>query len=179
MSALDFLSLDGARGALSRSSMHRRLEEAGAEFAERGGWLIAVRVPGEERHATLVRDVTHLHRVREGAAGAVIEFRPPGREPIVTERWWNGGDGDLLDVSAGSAALEIAGPAATAVLRRMTELDLSDLPAVGQVAHTRAWVVRDGEESYRLVFPQEYGHYLWEVAVDAAEPLGGGPGGTP
>jgi sarcosine oxidase gamma subunit len=40
-------------------------------------------------------------------------------------------------------------------------------------------VIRDGEESYRLVFGQEFGHYLWEVAVDAAEPLGGGPGGTP
>jgi hypothetical protein len=25
------------------------------------------------------------------------------------------------------------------------------------------------------VIPQEYGHYVWEVVVDAAHPLGGGP----
>jgi len=176
---LDFLSLGAARAAVARSSLHRRLEDAGAEFAERDGWLVAVRVPGEEDHVPAIRDVTHLHRVREGAAGAVIEFRAPGREPVVVERRWNGSLDELLDVSAGTAALQIEGPGATQVLARMTELDLSELPVVGQVAHTRAWVIRDGEESYRLVFGQEFGHYLWEVAVDAAEPLGGGPGGTP
>ena len=183
MSGLDFLSLDvAAPEAVARSSMHRRLADAGAEFERRGGWEVAVRVPGEESHALRILDLTHLHRVREGAQGAVIEYRPSGREPVVTERWWNGNGEDasaVLDVSAGTAALGLEGPGATRVLRRMTELDLSELPVVGQVAHVRAWVFRDGEESYRLVFGQEHGHYLWEVAVDAAEPLGGGPGGTP
>ncbi len=179
MSALAFLSLDGADAeALARSSMERRLRDAGAEFAERDGWLVAVRVPGEEHRRLLVRDLTHLHRVREGSGGAVIEYRTRRATAVVTRLLWSG-SAELLDVSAGYAALAIEGPGAETVLRRMTELDLSDLPAVGAVAHVRAWVIVDGDDSYRLVFEQEYGHYLWEVAVDAAEPLGGGPGGTP
>ncbi len=62
-----------------------------------------------------------------------------------------------------------------AVLRRLTHLH--ELPASGDVAHVGAHVLeRDG--GYWIVFPQEYGHYLWEVAVDAAEPFGGGPVGV-
>ena len=34
---------------------------------------------------------------------------------------------------------------------------------------------RPDEDRFLIVFPQEYGHYLWEVVVDAAGPLGGGP----
>ena len=44
-----------------------------------------------------------------------------------------------------------------------------------QLAHVRALVARPDDDRYLIVFPQEYGHYLWEVVVDAAEPLGGGP----
>jgi hypothetical protein len=36
-------------------------------------------------------------------------------------------------------------------------------------------VARPGEDRFLIGFPQEYGHYLWQVVVDAAEPLGGGP----
>lgn len=180
MSALAFLSLEGAETAVvARSPMHRRLRDAGAEFAERDGWLVAVSVPGEEGRPLLVRDLTHLHRIQEASGGAVIEYRTRRATALVTRLLWNGSADDLLDVSAGYAALGIDGPGADAVLRRMSELDLSDLPAVGAVAHARAFVIADGPESYRLLFEQEYGHYLWEVAVDAAEPLGGGPGGTP
>jgi hypothetical protein len=39
----------------------------------------------------------------------------------------------------------------------------------------RSFIFRTGDESFVLFFNQEYGHYLWEVAVDAAEPLQGGP----
>ena len=155
MTDLAFLSLDRARAAgrfrpLARSPMVRHLRDAGAEFEERDGWLVAVRVPGERAHALRVRDVTHLHH-------------PPERP----------------ETHAGFAALEVAGPGATTVLRRLTELPLDELPVVGAVAHVRVWVFGEGEERYRLVFEQEYGHYLWEVVVDAAEPLGGGPAGTP
>ena len=183
MSALDFLYLDGARGAVARSSMHRRLEEAGAEFEERDGWLVAVRVPGEESRSLEVRDVTHLHRVHEGEDGVLVEFRHGDmREPSTVGFLWNGEDRPpehATDVSAGYAALQIRGPGAAKVLARMSELRLDDRPKVGAVAHVRTIVLRDDEDSYRLVFAQEYGHYFWEVAVDAAEPLGGGPGGTP
>jgi glycine cleavage system aminomethyltransferase T len=186
VTSLDFLSLDGVRAddrfrPLARSSMERHLREAGAAFAERVGWLVATHVPGQEDRRLVVRDVTHLHRVRESADGVLVEFAPgDGREPVVVGRVWAGG-GDrppeaTPDVSAGYAALHLEGPGATTLLRRLTEMPLDALPAAGAVAHVRAWVVEDGEESYRLLFAQEYGHYLWEVVVDAAEPLGGGPG---
>ena len=185
MSTLDFLSLDGAHAderfrPLARSPMERRLRDAGATFEERAGWLVATHVPGQEERRLVVRDLTHLHRVRENAEGVLVAFEPgAGREPIVVGRVWAGG-GDrppetTPDVSAGYAALQLEGPGATTVLRRLTELPLAELPAVGAVAHVRAWVIRDGEESYRLLCEQEYGHYFWEVVVDAAEPLGGGP----
>ncbi len=185
MSGFDFLSLDAALVTdrfqpLARSPMERRLREAGAEFAERDGWVVATHVPGQEAHALHVRDLTHLHRVRESSDGVLIELRAgEARAPVTVGRLWNG-DGDTppesaLDLSAGYAALQIDGPGATTLLRRLTEMPLDDLPAAGAVAHVRAWVVQDGAESYRLVFDQEYGHYLWEVVIDAAEPLGGGP----
>ena len=51
------------------------------------------------------------------------------------------------------------------MLRRLTHLH--DLPASGDVAHVGAHVLeQDG--GFWIVFPQEYGHYLWEVAIDAA-----------
>ena len=158
MSGLDFLSVEAAHAdgrfhPVARSPMDRRLREAGAEFEERGGRLVATRVPGEEEHALAIRDVTHL-------------LPPPeGTEPPETH--------------AGFAALEISGPGAGTVVRRLTEMPLDHLPAVGAVAHIRSWILREGDETYRLLFEQEYGHYLWEVVVDAAEPLGGGPKGTP
>jgi glycine cleavage system aminomethyltransferase T len=184
MTSLDFLSLDDARSddrfrPLARSSMERRLRDAGAAFAERDGWLVATHVPGEEQRGLVVRDVTHLHRVRESAEGVLVEFAPgEGREPVVVGRVWASGDRPpetTPDVSAGYAALQVEGPGAATVLRRLTEMPLDELPEVGAVAHVRAWVIADGDESYRLLFEQEYGHYVWEVVVDAAEPLGGGP----
>jgi hypothetical protein len=188
VSTLEFLSLDAVEHEsrfrpLALSSLERRLREAGAEFAERDGWLVATRVPGEERHSLAIRDVTHLHRVSEGEDGILVEFRlGEARGPSVVGFPWNGDESppeNATDLSAGYAAIQIEGPGAATVLRRMTELDLSALPKVGAVAHARACVLQDGPDSYRLVFEQEYGHYLWEVAVDAAEPLGGGPAGTP
>ena len=185
MSTLDFLSLDRVQATdrfrpLARSSMERALREAGAAFEERDGWLVATHVPGQQRRRLAVRDVTHLHRIRESAEGVLIEFsQDEGRAPVVAGRVW-GGDGDrppeeTPDVTAGYAALQIEGPGATTVLRRISEMPLDTLPGAGAVAHIRAWVIRDGDDSYRLLCAQEYGHYLWEVVVDAAEPLGGGP----
>jgi hypothetical protein len=70
----------------------------------------------------------------------------------------------VIDVSAGLAGLQVRGEA---IVRRLTDLDLDALPAVGSVAHVQAYVLRDGE-TLRLFFPQEYGHYVAEVVVDAA-----------
>jgi glycine cleavage system aminomethyltransferase T len=188
---LAFLSLDAAsEGTLARSPMQRRLHEAGAQFEERDGWLVAVRVPGEERRRLAIRDVTHvLSRHDLGTVPGTVpvtgrdgDERPAGAAPGPTDVRAGHALGTVpgtVPPPAGLAALDIEGPGATTLLRRLTEFDLEALPAVGALAHIRVWVFSRGEESYRLVFDQEYGHYLWEVVVDAAGPLGGGPVGTP
>jgi sarcosine oxidase gamma subunit len=76
----------------------------------------------------------------------------------------------VTDLSAGWAGLSLRGEA---ILRRLTDLDPAALPAVGAVAHAQALVLRDDAETFRLFFPQEYGHYVAEVVVDAARGVAG------
>ncbi len=78
-----------------------------------------------------------------------------------------------VDVTGALAGLRIDRPDGERLLRRLTELDLDRLPALGAVAHIPVHVLRDGPTSFRLFFPQEYGHYLAEVVIDAAEGLEG------
>jgi sarcosine oxidase gamma subunit len=70
----------------------------------------------------------------------------------------------VIDASAGWAALRVRGEV---VLRRVTDLDLEDLPAAGPLAHVQALVIRDGEDTFRVLVPQEYGHHVAEVLSDA------------
>jgi hypothetical protein len=73
--------------------------------------------------------------------------------------------GLVIDMTGALAGLELEGEHA---MRRLTDLDLGALPAVGKVAEVPAVVLRDGER-FRLFFPQELGHYLAEVVLDALE----------
>jgi heterotetrameric sarcosine oxidase gamma subunit len=75
----------------------------------------------------------------------------------------------VIDVSAGWAAIRVRG---AAVLRRVTDLDLQRLPAVGGLAHVQALLIRDGEDTFRVLVPQEYGHHVAEVLSDAIVGLG-------
>jgi len=74
----------------------------------------------------------------------------------------------VIDVSAVLAGLQVHGET---LLRRLTDLDLEDLPAVGAVAHVQGYVIRDEGETFRIFFPQEYGDYIAEVVIDTAEGL--------
>jgi hypothetical protein len=56
-------------------------------------------------------------------------------------------------------------------MRRLTDLDLEALPAMGPLAHVQALVVRGDGGSFRLYFLQEYGHSVAEAVIDAAEGL--------
>jgi hypothetical protein len=91
--------------------------------------------------------------------------RAGGRERVVVE---GPHAGRLPEVEARDAAEGL----------HVAVLDLDGLPAIGSVSHVRTILARDAEDAYRLFFPQDYAHYLWEVVVDAAEPLGGGPVGV-
>jgi sarcosine oxidase gamma subunit len=132
----------------------------------------------------LVRDVSALGKLElRGDLGAVApgpgeELVPiaPGRALLVTD----GSPADararlraagvrVVDLSAGLAALEVDG---TALMRRLTDLDLDALPASGAVARgVAALVERRGDETFRIYVQQELGHYVAQVALDAAEGL--------
>ena len=67
------------------------------------------------------------------------------------------------DMTAALAGIAIRGEQ---LMRRLTDLDLSRLPAAGRLAGVQAFVFeRDGE--YRVFFPQEYGHSVVEIVRDA------------
>jgi hypothetical protein len=73
------------------------------------------------------------------------------------------------DLSAAFAGLEVEGEA---LLRRLTELDLERLPAVGAIARGVPAVVQRREgERFRLFVPQELGLYVGEVILDLARGL--------
>ena len=75
----------------------------------------------------------------------------------------------VYDLTAGLAAFEVEGEA---LLRRLTELDLEALPAVGAIARgTPALIQRRGGERFRLFVPQELGHFVVEVVLDLAQGL--------
>jgi hypothetical protein len=72
-----------------------------------------------------------------------------------------------LGPTAGLAGIEVAVPHAVTLLRRLTDLDLDRLPAVGAVAHVRALVQRPDGNRFRIWCAQEYADYLAEVVLDA------------
>jgi sarcosine oxidase gamma subunit len=77
-----------------------------------------------------------------------------------------------VDMTGALAGLIIDRPDAERLMRRVTDLDLDQLPAAGSVAHMPATVLRDGPTAFRLFFPQEFGHSLVEIVFDATKGLG-------
>jgi hypothetical protein len=76
----------------------------------------------------------------------------------------------VYDVTAALAAFEVEGED---VLRRLTELDLGQLPMVGSIARGTTAVIewREGER-FRIFVAQELGHYVVEVVLDTLRGLG-------
>ncbi len=195
MSALDFLSVSVAHDAkgfhpVARSSMDRRQREAGATFEERDGWLVPVSLPGEAEalQSVGVADLSHLsvfearpadpdlsldgvirHRISDRRA---LFLCPPARAQAVREAL---GERFALDLSGAFGILALHGPEAQTLLRRLTHLH--HLPASGELAHIQVHVLAPGGSIW-IVFAQESGHYLWDVVVDRASALGGGPVGV-
>jgi sarcosine oxidase gamma subunit len=77
----------------------------------------------------------------------------------------------VVDQTGALAGLRVEGPDAATIMRRLTDLDLDSLPAVGAVARVPA-LVRGGGDAFELFWAQEYGHYLALAVIDAAEGLG-------
>jgi glycine cleavage system aminomethyltransferase T len=199
VSALEFLSVGAAVDAggfhpVAKSSMERAQREAGARFEERDGWLVPTSIPGQEEHLGTagIADMSHLTKLEVRHGGV-----PPSLVTDCYKVWYEISprralvlcDSDdvaavsdhlqgrlVLDLTGALGILAIVGPEAETVIRRLTHLH--EFPKGGEVAHITAHVLNPAPETYWIVFPQEYGHYLWEVAVDRAQPLGGGPIGV-
>ena len=162
MSHLDFLSPDLATAdAVWRSPLERALAHASAEMQDlsRTGVL---EVRGELDG--LDAGKAEVVRLTPERALVLCPFEEAGR----LRTRLAGARRSVVDLSAGWAGLQVQGEA---LMRRVTDLDLDRLPAMGSLAHVHALVLRDGD-TFRLYFPQEYGHSVAEVVVDAAEGLG-------
>jgi glycine cleavage system aminomethyltransferase T len=192
--SLAFLSVDAAadRGGIhpvAKSAIERAQRDLGATFEERDGWLVPVSIPGEEEHTAVgIADVSHQTKLELRPAGEPIEGDGVVWYPLSPRRALvlcapsagasvrgQVGDRFVLDVSGAYSVIAIAGPEADTVLRRMTHIH--HFPSGGEIAHVQGHVLRrDG--GYWVICAQELGQYVWEVAVDRATALGGGPIGV-
>ncbi len=194
MSSLAFLSVDAATARdglnpVARSAIDRAQRDLGATFEERDGWLVPVSIPGEEEHAAVgIADVSHLTKIELRPAGAPIEGEgvvwyeisprrglalcPPAMGDAVRAQ---AGDRFSLDLTGAYSVIAIVGPEAETVLRRMTHIH--HFPSGGEIAHVQGHVLQRGN-GFWVICAQELGHYVWEVAVDRASALGGGPIGV-
>ena len=91
-----------------------------------------------------------------------------------------------LDISSGLAGVGIAGPKSYGLLSALTELDTSQFAftnlrcAQSKFADIHGTLLRidhGASLSYQLYFPREFGEYLWDALLEAAEFCGGGPVG--
>ena len=188
--SLPFLSVDAASDhgdvhPVAVSAIERVQRDLGATFEERGGWLVAVSIPGEEAHAAVgVADVSHQTKLELRPAGEPIEgegitwYAISSRRALALCRPDLGdavrgrvGERSSLDVTGAYSVIAIVGPEADTVLRRMTHID--HFPSGGEIAHVQGHVLRC-EGGYWVLCAQELGQYAWEVAVDRASALGGG-----
>jgi hypothetical protein len=113
----------------------------------------------------------------EAAPGEELLRLAPGLGLLITEgspaaaiERLHAGGVRVYDVTAALAAFEVEGEE---VLRRLTELDLDRLPAVGSIARgTRAVIERRGGERFRVFVAQEVGHHVALVVLDTLRGLG-------
>ncbi len=77
------------------------------------------------------------------------------------------GGATVVDMTGALACVRLPG---VTTMRRLTDLDLDRLPAVGSVARIPALVLRKGD-AFRLLFAQEYGDYLATVVLDTVQGL--------
>jgi hypothetical protein len=158
---LDFLSPDRADAdARWRSPLERALEHAPAEIADISlTGKLDVRGDIDSFDAKGVE----LVRITPDRGLVLCDFtKTADVRARLADRFL------VVDLSAALSGLQLRGEA---LMRRLTDLDLDSLPAVGAVAHVQGYVLRDDAETFRVFFPQEYGQYVAEVVVDAAEGL--------
>ena len=119
-------------------------------------------------------DETYYVTTTSTGAGAVVEWF----------EWWNavwGMDVEIVDVTGGLAAVNVAGPRAREVMNRLTDLDISNEGLAyldareAQIAGVPSLILRIGfvgELGYELHFPSPYGEHVWNKILEAGEDFG-------
>ena len=134
---------------------------------ERGGKLLAARLAPDEFMMLTPAGVAPL---------AIDAIRPD--DP---------GCAYAIDVTSGLCGVAIVGPATLGMMSRITETDTSpralpDLSCIqSRFADVQGLLLRrdvNGIPMYQLYASREFGEYLWEVLIETAHEVGGGPVGT-
>jgi glycine cleavage system aminomethyltransferase T len=199
--SVEFLSPSAATATnghtpVARSPMERMARAAGARFAVRDGWNVAVEYNGSLKTPAWA-DVSHLRKLELQGDGVIgdAEFGTATRTgdgwlcPLTQTRALLIGatgepPGNALDVTCSYAALTILGPEAREVIARFCAADLRpDVSPPGSfrpvsVGRQPGMIVCEGPERFLLLFGWAVGEYMWTVVADAAERLGGAPIGT-
>ncbi len=142
------------------------VSEAGSPL-ERGGKLLSARLAPDE----------------------FVALTPAGVAPLAVNAMQFGHPNcaHAIDVTSGMCGVAIVGPAAQAMMSRITEINTSPgaLPdqtcVQSRFAGVQALLLRrdvNGIVMYQLYAGREFGEYLWEVLIETAREVGGGPVGT-
>ena len=159
MSELAFLSARPAGDAVARSPLARALAGAPDGLTDLSLAVALFEVRG---------DVGGLEAIALAPGRALVVADPADAEEVAAAL--RARYASVLDRTGALAALGIERPDARTLMRRLTDLDLDRLPAVGALARVRT-IVRGEGDRFELFFPQEYGHYVATVVVDAARGL--------
>jgi len=172
-----------------RSSLAHRHRALGARLELRDGWLLPAAYPDEaSRLDAGVTDVSHVGKLEVFAEAqpqdeAIQESLAVGPGHwVVLCRYADMSAlacrlaADLVvDRTSAWCALLFSGPVRETLLRRVSHIET--VPGRGPFGKVPATIL-GRETGYWLLFPQEFAQYGWDLAVDAAAPLGGGPVGV-
>jgi glycine cleavage system aminomethyltransferase T len=174
-----------------RSSLAHRHREHGARLELRDGWLVAAAYPGEAAHAGAgVADVSHVGKLEVFAEGEPRDDAiqdalrvGPGHWvavcryadlPALAQRLHASSE-LVVDRTSAWCGLLLAGPGRETLLRRLSHVE--SVPGRGPIGKVPATIL-DRPSGYWLLFSQEFAQYGWDLALDSAAPLGGGPVGV-
>jgi sarcosine oxidase gamma subunit len=174
-----------------RSSLAHRHRAAGARFELRDGWQVAVAHPDEgTRLGAAIADVSHVGKLEVFADGEPRDEAIQDCVPVGPGHWvlvCRSGDlSALVERLAGTAefvvdrtsawcALLLAGADRDTLLRRVSQVQA--VPGRGPIGRVPATIL-NRPSGYWLLFSQEFAQYVWDLATDAAAPLGGGAVGV-
>ena len=158
------ISLGTSFPDLSFPNVGRASRHNPADWPGSGPIVLAKLAPDEIMAVTGIDQGVHLSSALEAADGCT----------------------HVVDLTSAMAGVRVTGPRARPLLAAITELDTSDssfpnMSCAGlKAAEIRVVILRSDlgqTPSYDLFFARDFGEYMWEVLMEAAEEQGGAPVG--